>query len=103
MFHADLLVVEAHVVVMTDEHGAVVGDEGDVLGRGQLRDGGPCRVVDRVHDQDFGAQVDVSGGIVQLGRIAALRVVDPVLGLRVSGIGERGVQIGSVEAHVSRR
>ena len=78
---------------MPCEDGAVVGDQGDALGLGKLRDRHASRAIERVHDQDLGAQVDVGGGIVQLGLVASLRVVDPVLRLGIPGVGEGSVQV----------
>ena len=88
---------------MPCEDGAVVGDQGDALGLGKLRDRHASRAIERVHDQDLGAQVDVGGGIVQLGRVASLRVVDPVLRLGVPGVGKGSLQVRLVEVNLPRR
>ena len=101
---ADLLAVEADVVgVRALEDGAVVGDQGDALLLRELRDRDAGRAVERAHDQDLGTQVDVGGRVAQLGRVAALRVVDLELRPGVPGGGEGCLQVRRVEVNPPRR
>src|SRR6202023_1846440 len=85
------LAVEADVVGLRAlENGAVVGDQGDALLLGKLGDRDASRAIERADDQDLGTQVDVGGRVAQLGRVAALRVVDAELRRGVPG-GEEGL------------
>src|SRR6185437_8285312 len=85
------------------EDGAVVGDQGDALLVRELRDRDAGRAVERAHDQDLGARADVGGREAQLGRVAALRVVDLELRAVEPGGGQGRRQVRRVEVNPPRR